>query len=286
MEPTICVVVTYFRKGELLRDALLSVSEQLHEGDELIVVDDASGDGIAEGMVAEACQTMRAQHRLIVSRSNRGAAAAKNLAIRASTREVICLLDADDVLPAGALQTVRRTFADFPDADFVFGDYLIEVPGSSELVSCKQVTAPDGWLDVSKHFKDWRVLGSSPFRRRVVDRIGLLNESRPRTDDVDWQSVAMSRGLRFRYVSEIIYVWVRQESGNNSSRSLRDNFRSAVHRTPLIIRSSEHWPAVIRRMALSLLIQSLPTSIATIVRRMRSHLLRSSHRNLDSLDPR
>ena len=46
---TVSVVVVTFRHGDELRPALAALTAQLRDGDELIVVDNASGDGTAGG---------------------------------------------------------------------------------------------------------------------------------------------------------------------------------------------------------------------------------------------
>lgn len=269
-ELRISVIVTYFRKGELLREALESVSSQLQPGDELVVVDDCSGDGVAATILNEIGVPAGTSHRLLIAPTNEGAAAAKNRGIRASSGDVICLLDADDVLPAGSLDVVRSTFSTFPEADFVYGDYRVEDRGASRLVSCLPVTTEDGWLDVSAHFKNWRVLGSTPFRSSVVRKIGFLDASRPRTDDVDWQTLAMSAGLQFRYAPQLIYVWRRQATGNSRSRGFRDNLRSTAYRAPLVVRASDDWPSTLLRMATGLALQALPAPVSAWVRRTRT----------------
>lgn len=87
------VVVTTFRRPELLRRALNSVLNQSRPPEEVIVVDDGADDITAEvvaGFQSSLC-------RYITYGRPRGGAGARNAGARAATRELIAFLDDDDV---------------------------------------------------------------------------------------------------------------------------------------------------------------------------------------------
>ena len=92
----ISVVVVGFRHGEAIRRPLEALASELRDGDELIVVDNASGDSTPE--VAEAA----APAALVIrNRENAGFPAACNLGAAEATGELLVFLNPDAVVAEG-----------------------------------------------------------------------------------------------------------------------------------------------------------------------------------------
>jgi glycosyltransferase involved in cell wall biosynthesis len=89
--PSITVVVPAHNAAGTIKRALESALAQTHPADEIVVVDDASGDATA--VVALSCPGVRLLHL----GERRGAAAARNVGIDAANGAWIAFLDADDV---------------------------------------------------------------------------------------------------------------------------------------------------------------------------------------------
>jgi hypothetical protein len=90
----ISVIIPTFNRALLLERAIRSVLAQRMACAELIVVDDGSTDdtaGVVARLAGEACLPIRCLHQ-----SNRGAAAARNLGIRAAQATMLAFLDSDD----------------------------------------------------------------------------------------------------------------------------------------------------------------------------------------------
>jgi glycosyltransferase involved in cell wall biosynthesis len=79
-----------------------SVLPQLDEDDELLVVDDGSGDGTAEAL------TGRDRVRLVVHEENLGLVRSWNDCVSLAAKPWVCLVHDDDTLEPGALATLRR----------------------------------------------------------------------------------------------------------------------------------------------------------------------------------
>lgn len=90
--PTVSVIIPAYNNAEFLGDAIQSVLAQTYPQFELIIVNDASPQPIAP--VVNQFQDARIQY--IVHSENQGLSAARNTGIRASTGELIALLDGDD----------------------------------------------------------------------------------------------------------------------------------------------------------------------------------------------
>jgi GT2 family glycosyltransferase len=106
-EPTLSVIVVTFRHGEALRGPLEAVAGQLRDGDELIVVDNASGDETPEVALAAAPAA-----RLIRNPDNAGFPAACNRGAAAATGELLVFLNPDAVVAAGWREAIARPARD------------------------------------------------------------------------------------------------------------------------------------------------------------------------------
>src|SRR6266481_4406279 len=99
---TVSVIIPVFNGAARVGRAIESVFAQRYDGAvEIVVVDDGSTDG------TRAALAQYGGRIIVVADENRGAAAARNAAVRASRGEYIALLDDDDVwLPDKLARTV------------------------------------------------------------------------------------------------------------------------------------------------------------------------------------
>ncbi len=104
--PVSVVVVTY-RQGEAVRPALDALSAELRDGDELIVVDNDSGDGTVD-VVRAAAPTAK----VVESETNDGFPAACNRAATQATGELLVFLNPDAVVAAGWREAIAAPLND------------------------------------------------------------------------------------------------------------------------------------------------------------------------------
>jgi len=111
--PSVSVLIDNFNYGRFLGAAIEGVLAQSYPAREIVICDDGSTDGscqVAEGYAA------RYGHVKLVRKANGGQASAFNAAFAASTGEIVCLLDSDDVWFPGKIARVVETFASRPEA--------------------------------------------------------------------------------------------------------------------------------------------------------------------------
>mgnify|MGYP000885287274 FL=1 len=97
--PSARVVVVNWRQAELTIRAARSIREQLGDGDVLVVVDNASGDGSAERLRREGLT-------VVESPENRGFGAGVNIGARGMVEDVLVLLNNDAVAEPGFLEAI------------------------------------------------------------------------------------------------------------------------------------------------------------------------------------
>ncbi len=105
--PTLSVVVVTFRHGDALRGPLEALVGELRGGDELIVVDNASGDE-----TPEVAQEMAPAARVIRNAENAGFPAACNQGAAGATGDLLVFLNPDAVVATGWRDAIERPARD------------------------------------------------------------------------------------------------------------------------------------------------------------------------------
>jgi CDP-glycerol glycerophosphotransferase len=115
--PQISVVVPFHNNEDLLADCLRSIARQTHVSLEVIMVDDGSTDGSVEIARRRAAGDPRF---ILIRVPNGGPGYARNRGIEQATGEFLGFVDADDMLPSHALETMLHTLQE-SGSDFVSG---------------------------------------------------------------------------------------------------------------------------------------------------------------------
>ena len=129
-DPELSIVVVAYRNPELTRECLRSVFEQTHGSFEVIVLDNASGDGTAEMVAAEFPRA-----RLYSLDQNIGFARGNNLAASHARGDWLLLLNPDTVVLDGALDHLLAFARTRPDGG-IYGGRTLQPDGRVNPTSC------------------------------------------------------------------------------------------------------------------------------------------------------
>lgn len=196
----VSVVVPAFNCAPFLDRALDSVLGQWFDPLEVIVIDDGSTDGTAE--VARAREPDVTYHR----QDNSGAASARNVGIRRSRGELIAFLDGDDAWPAERLARHVEALEADPQLDMTIGQTQLAKPGAE---GAGPHTFGPPWFASS--------FGATVFRRRVFERVGLLDESLRTQEDLDWFIRAREAEARFDLLEFVSLFYYRRADSLSST---------------------------------------------------------------------
>lgn len=120
--PKISIITPAYNAEGTIAEAIESVLQQDWSNWELLVVDDGSQD-----RTASVVKSYSSDRRVkLFSQKNAGVSAARNKAIESSTGDLICFLDADDVLPNRSLSSRANALILSVAADIADGTVLVK----------------------------------------------------------------------------------------------------------------------------------------------------------------
>jgi glycosyltransferase involved in cell wall biosynthesis len=192
MSREVSVVVPVHNGARFLAEALDSIHVQGLDV-EVVVVDDGSTDGsdqIARELGAE-----------VIRQEQQGPGPARNAGVAASRAPLLLFLDADDLIPPGALALQVQHLAAHPESAGVLGlqDYLV-VDGAPlpDWAVADRVGRPDAVL---------RPYAMGVLTRRsAFDRIGGFDPRFRLSQDVDWLFRAKDYGHRIDVIDEVVRI--------------------------------------------------------------------------------
>lgn len=185
--PSLSVAIATYRGEAYLAEQLASIAAQTRLPDEVVLVDDSSGDGTAA--VARAWASERSfPVRVEANASNLGVTATFERAVAASTGDVIVLADQDDVWLPHRLEDVAEAFSSQPELGLAFADAVLVDGAGEELGETL-------WQSLGLDGARRDALARNPFRALV------------RRNDLTGATMAFSARLR-ELVLPIPRVWV------------------------------------------------------------------------------
>ena len=180
MVPTISVVIPVFNRAEAVRRAIASVLAQTFGDFELIVVDDGSTDETVTSVAGFTDPRVRC----IRHERKRGASAARNTGIRASTAPYVAFLDSDDEWLPTKLERQAQLFEGADDRlGFVYtGTERVYANGHVGTNIARR------HADLTRQLLTINVVGETSvgmIRRRALEAVGGFDESLPASQDAD-----------------------------------------------------------------------------------------------------
>ena len=215
------MVIPVYDGARYLPAAIDSALGQTRPPDEVVVVDDGSGDATPEVIASYGDRLTAIRQRHL------GNATALNRGIGATSGEYVAFLDADDIWASDKLALQLEILERDRDADAVFGlvqQFLSEDADPS--LARRVVIPPSPQPGVAKT--------AMLIRRAALDRVGGFDETRSNSDFTDWYLRALERGLTTR-VPEVLVA------------------RRRIHGANLGIREHDRqWPETIEALKASL----------------------------------
>ena len=186
----VSIVTPSFNQGQFIERTLQSVATQSGVEIEHVVFDGGSTDNTVD-VLRNFTPSVN-----WVSKKDRGQTDAVNQGIRATDGEIIGWLNSDDIYYPGAIAQVVAFFTTHPDIDVIYGmaDHIDINDKSFE----SYPTEP--WDYERLHETCFICQPALFFRRRVVEKHGLLDESLNYCMDYEYWLRLGKEGVRFFYI--------------------------------------------------------------------------------------
>lgn len=190
--PLVSIITPSYNQGKYLARTIESVLNQTYRNIEYLVIDGASTD--------ESVAILKSYEGKLfwISEKDDGQTSAINKGLRLAKGDILCYLNSDDVLVPSAIQKVVDFFLQNPDCDLIYGnaDYIDE---NDHVIG--QYRTDD--YSFERLMQDCMICQPAAFwRRRVIDTVGLFNETLNCVMDYEyWLRLGRSGGI-IRYLND------------------------------------------------------------------------------------
>ncbi|MBB3694662.1 glycosyltransferase [Sphingomonas sp. BK580] len=224
------VVVPCYNVGAAIDALLASVTAQMSDADELVLVDDGSVDDTAARIRAFVARSPRGAQIVLEQTPNAGAARARALGLSLARGEFVFFCDSDDVLDPGFIATLRREHARYPAMDLLFfsSEMVTErdgrlIPVAPKVAYAQARTYADGSELLAHHLRQrmytaavWTYVA----RRALIERSGAAFTDRSAHEDHLFTLTVILSARLIVAVPDLLYRQrVRDGSLTNSSKS-------------------------------------------------------------------
>jgi glycosyltransferase involved in cell wall biosynthesis len=201
----VSVVVPCYRCAETIRRAVASAAAQTLPPAEIILVDDASGDGTLELLHRIAAEDASGRTRVVALGSNAGAASARNAGWAVATQPYVAFLDADDAWHPRKVE-IQCAFMDAHPDVMLSGHAHAQVeedaaPDAGTGVRPGFRIVPRSELLLSNRF----ITPSAMVRRDIAQR--FQEGRRYMEDHLLWLEIAAAGGRIARLNAELAFIF-------------------------------------------------------------------------------
>jgi glycosyltransferase involved in cell wall biosynthesis len=222
-------VVFVLNAAATLERALASVTSPDQPPVELLVLDGGSTDGTLDII-------RRFETKIAFWRSFRdgNACLALNEGVARATKDVICLLPADDWIEPGALRDIANTFASDPTLEVVScGVRIVRVDADGRVVTENQVVQPRELAFTMDNLVDCPLSGGRFILRKLYNTVGGYDNDLWMSNDLDFFIRILMRRPKSAVIPRVAYTYRRHE-GSRTLSGTRDAAKNIVRSNTVV----------------------------------------------------
>lgn len=163
--PLVSILINNYNYANFLPAAISSCLEQTYPLLEIIVVDDGSQD-CSRQVIEEYGQQI-----IPIFKVNGGQASAFNQGFAASSGEIICFLDADDLFSPNKVEKVVEIFQDYPDIGWCFHSLQMFTDKTAAPDHATPKSVNSGVYDLRNSLSQGKLRGKMPFEGTATSGI-------------------------------------------------------------------------------------------------------------------
>lgn len=222
MAELVSILIPAYNAERWIRDCLVSALSQTWRRKEVIVVDDGSSD-----RTVEVARMFESEHVRILMQANRGASAARNLALSVAQGDYIQWLDADDVLLPGKIAAQMAEAGPGARCRTLFSGEWAEFyryPGAAVSMqnSLWEDLLPTEWLYRKTARNAWMAIETWLVSRWLTEAVGPWNENLHRDNDGEYFNRVVAKADQIRFVAGARALQRKGVLGISSFRTLND----------------------------------------------------------------
>jgi len=199
--PKVSIIIPAYNQARFVAQTVDSALAQTWPEIEVIVVNDGSTDNTAD-ILAGYGERIRLIHQ-----ENRGLAGARNTGVKAACGDYLLFLDSDDLIPNAKVEHHLKFLAENPDFDLVYSGWQYIDETGAPLVG-QMRPGKQGTLLTELLFGDFYCIpGAVVIRRKVLEQVGLFDETLRAEEDTDMWLRAVYAGYRFGYIDELLFQY-------------------------------------------------------------------------------
>jgi glycosyltransferase involved in cell wall biosynthesis len=222
MKPFFSITISLYNKENYIKSTIESVLAQTFQDFEIIVVNDGSTDGSEH--VVKSISDDRIKY---FSQQNKGASAARNLAISKGHGTYIALLDADDLWQDTYLETIHRLIESYPDQMVFATAVTIETSGNSmpSVYSIPNIKEKGTYVVdyfQSSFINTLLTSSSTVVHYSIFKKTGMYDTSIQSGQDTDlWIRIGIHFKIVFINETLVRYRYVEQSLSNSTKRAYK-----------------------------------------------------------------
>lgn len=197
----ISVVIPLYNQAERIELAISSVLAQNYSANEIIVVNDGSTDNSAQIVSQFDCVRL-------ISQSNEGPSAARNLGMKAAKSEWIAFLDADDTWTSSHLKELSELHKHHPEANVLASGYQFIYNNKVQSAYIKQARANivENFFAICCHADLPLTASSVLIKKTALYAVNGFNEQIRSGEDQDlWARLAIRNTIALNPIHTVNY---------------------------------------------------------------------------------
>lgn len=205
------IIIPLYNGAEFIEKTLDRVECQTYKNYEVILVNDCSPDNVGEVVRQYINKHPEIDFNYIKHKKNRGLGAARNTAIKASSGEIIAILDQDDLWYPEKLAKVAQVYKDRPDVSIVSHNLRYDKNGKR---TNRIIVDGPLYPDMFRRFLFAGNQLTTPavtFKKEVIAKAGYFEENREKfhlVEDYDmWLRLAY-HGYKFLFLADILGTYI------------------------------------------------------------------------------
>ncbi|MBK6935111.1 MAG: glycosyltransferase family 2 protein [Bacteroidales bacterium] len=203
LTPKVSIILPTYNRAYIIEKGINSLLNQTYQDFEIIIVDDGSTDNTEE--IIKKLQEKDKRIKYIKLKTNKGAATARNIGIKAARGEYIAFQDSDDEWMHEKLEKQVKVLDTSSKEVVVYTGFWKLECNKKTYIPNKNISNKEG--NIHKELLKVNLIGTPSILlyKQSLEKIGAFDENLPRLQDWDL-SIRLSEFYEFILIDEPLFI--------------------------------------------------------------------------------